>query len=142
MLAESGKTVAVIGETGSLPYLGSRSAPWGRYPRLFVDTITKKKLHGLVDALRRDPPDYVYLRLPAESELLATAAGATGDPSAEDYRQFYRAVVFGVGPGADSPYPDTWEALQSAVVESYELDGANAAYEVWKLDPAGSNRQP
>jgi hypothetical protein len=140
-LAESGKTVAVIGETGSLPYLKSGSAPWGRYPRLFVDTITKEKLEGLVDALRRDPPDYVFLRLPTESALMAAVPGDTGGLSDEDYRQFYRAVVFGVGPGPNSPYPDTWEALESAVEKSYELDGANAAYEVWKLKPAGSEQQ-
>jgi hypothetical protein len=140
-LAESGKAVAVIGETGSLPYLTSDAAPWGRYPRLFVDTITKEKLQGLVDSLRQDPPDYVLMRLPAESELLATVPGDTRDLSEEDYRQFYRAVVFGVGPGPNSPYPDTWEALQSAVEDSYELEGTNAAYEVWKLNPAGSQQQ-
>lgn len=140
-LAGSGKTVAVIGETGSLPYMKSGSAPWGRYPRLFVDTITKEKLEGLVDALKRDPPDYVFLRLPTESALMTAVPGDTRGLSDEDYRQFYRAVVFGVGPGPNSPYPDTWEALQSAVEESYELDGTNAAYEVWKLKPAGSEQQ-
>ncbi len=140
-LAESGKTVAVIGETGSLPYLKSSAAPWGRYPRLFVDTITNEKLQGLVDSLRRDPPDYVFMRLPTESALLTAVPGDTQELSDEDYRQFYRAVVFGVGPGPNSPYPDTWEALRSAVEETYELDGANAAYEVWKLNPDSSQQQ-
>lgn len=137
-LTESGSTVAVIGETGSLPYLRSGSAPWGRYPRLFVDTITREKLQRLVDSLEQDPPDYVFMRLPTQSALMTATPGATSGLSEEDYRQFYRAVIFGVGPGANSPYPDTWEALQSVVEQLYRPEGANAAYEVFKLNPPRS----
>lgn len=137
-LTRAGRTVAVIGETGSLPYLEGGSAPWGRYPRMFVDTITNTKLKGVVDSLERHPPDYVFFRKPTESALMAAGPGPANNPSEEDYRQFYRAVVFGVGPGPNSPYGDTWEALRSAVEGLYRREGDNAAYEVFKLNPSGS----
>lgn len=138
-LTDSGATVAVIGETGSFPYLGTNSAPWGRYPRMFVSVFTKDKLAELGDRLEEDSPDYVFLRIAADSEMLRDS-GEPGrvktDYSRKDYDELYRAVLFGVGPTPDSPYSDTWNELISTVHKRYRLQQTSGPYEIWKLNAA------
>ena len=105
---------------------------------MFVSAFTKTKQQSLSRELVRNPVDVVLLRLPANTRLLDNPAGDTEgfEPGPQDYEELYRALVFGVGPTAASPYSDTWTELISAISERYRRQGTLGPYEVWTIAPA------
>ncbi len=110
-----GRSVAVIDESGSIFYLASGQEPFGRYPRMFLNMYSKRNERRVLDALTRERPDYVLTRAPLEST----------DP---DYLSWF---YFGVGPRADTPYPDTWAHLLDRVELNYTLEEQMRPFELW-----------
>lgn len=119
-LQRDGNTFGVIDETGSLFYLATDTAPYGRYSRAFTATHTKQLLEQLTQALEQDPPDYILTRLPIVLDTAEFAAWSS----------------FGYGPSYRSPYLDTWEALLDVVHRRYELQTEIRPFQIWRLtDP-------
>jgi hypothetical protein len=113
----AGKTFAVIDETGSLFYLATDTAPFGRYSRIFTATHTKMLVRQVRDSLERSLPDYILTRRPLE-------------PGTAEYGNW---VSFGIGPRQDSHYGDTWEELSTVIEQNYRLDADVAPFEIWTL---------
>jgi hypothetical protein len=122
-LGASGKTTAVIDETGSLFYLASGTAPYARYNRIFRTAYTKRMIGELRDDLAQHPPDYVLTRLPLVAGTSTAAQWA----------------LFGPGPRKDSPYLDTWNGLLSVVHRGYSLEGREGPFEIWRLSASPSS---
>lgn len=120
-LQREGNTFGVIDETGSLFYLATDTAPYGRYSRSFTATHTKQLLARLTETLEQNPPDYILTRLPVEP----------------DTAEFNQWSSFGYGPYHRSPYFDTWGALLDVVHRLYELQTEIPPFQIWRLtDPA------
>lgn len=119
-LDRAGERVAVIDESGSLFYLASDTAPWGRYPRIFVVLTTVDKLEEITESLEDDPPDYILTRQPIQ-------------PDSELYDRWW-FTSFGLGPNPDSTYSDTWEGLLSEVRANYRLQGVHEPFGLWRYD--------
>lgn len=119
-LDRAGKRVAVIDESGSLFYLASDTAPWGRYPRVFVVLTTLQKLEEVTGSLEDDPPDYILTRRPVQ-------------PNTDVYERWW-FTSFGLGPHPDSTYSDTWEGLLSVVRENYRLLSVQEPFGLWRYD--------
>jgi hypothetical protein len=115
----SGKTFAVIDESGSLFYLAADTVPWGRYPRPFVSLHTKAKLAAFSSSLRRNPPDYVLTRMELDR----------GSPLYDRWP----STPFGLGPNPDTPFADTWKELSSTIHRLYRLDRTIPPFELWSL---------
>ncbi|MEX2586633.1 MAG: hypothetical protein WD602_01385 [Actinomycetota bacterium] len=117
-LADAGMTLAVIDETGSLFYLAADTAPWSRYPRLFVSLHTQHKLAEVVERLRNHPPDYVLTRMPTSVDSA--------------HLQRYPPSMFGLGPHPHTPYADTWRRLGAVVSERYALESTTGPFELYR----------
>jgi len=117
-LSRENRSLAIIDETGSLFYLASGSAPFGRYPRVFVNMYTKQNERKVADSLTHQRPQYV---------LTLTQLEAT-DPNSEGWR------YFGAGSGSNSPYyPDTYANLLNQIHEDYRLQDRVGPFELWAL---------
>ncbi|MEX2586632.1 MAG: hypothetical protein WD602_01380 [Actinomycetota bacterium] len=108
---------AVVDETGSLFYVATGTAPYGRYSRPFTAAHTKDLVEDVRRSFKQDPPDYVLIRLGIEPETL----------------EFVVWGRFGYGPGPYSHYQDTWEILIEAVHQDYELESEIFPYQLWRL---------
>jgi hypothetical protein len=113
-----GKTLAVLDESGSTFYLAGNTAPWSRYPRLFVMAYSRQKLEHLEARLVAEAPDFILTRMGPGT----ASAGYPAWPPA-----------FGVGPGPSSPFPDTWAALEAVVRSRYLLESSLPPYQLWRL---------
>jgi hypothetical protein len=112
--SRSGKTFAVIDESGSLFYLASETAPWGRYSRLFPMMVRKEQVVQVKEFLKRHPPDLVVTRMPKQVG-------------------YERWAWFGLGPLPDSLFADTRDALLTVVRQRYRLETEMKPFEVWRL---------
>lgn len=115
MLNLQGRSVAIIDESGPILYLASGQPPFGRYPRMFLNMYSVEKEKKVLDALTREAPDYVLTRAPVENT----------DPDYETW------AFFGVGPRADTPYPDTWADLLERVELDYVLEEQMPPFQLW-----------
>lgn len=110
-----GKTFAAIEGGGSLFYLATDTAPWGRYSRLFVSLRTREQLRKAVADLKDHPVDYVLIRGPGEVDAR--------------YEQ-WPLYSFGFGLWPDSFFSDTREAFGEAVQNDYQLVERIGPYEL------------
>ncbi len=115
-IEDRGETFAVIDETGSLFYVPTESAPFGRYGRIFLATHTKQLVNDMEQDLIDAAPDYILIRT-------RSARGGMG----------YEAWnVFGLGPDPASYYNDVWEQLGEIVKSDYRLEQPMLPYELWR----------
>lgn len=61
-LAPSGRTVAVLDQTGPMFHLASGTTPWGRFSPLFHEMFDQDRLDSVQATFRQSPPDVVVIR--------------------------------------------------------------------------------
>lgn len=113
---QAGGTFAVVDETGSLFYLATGTAPFGRYSRIFLATHTKELVSDVQESLAEEAPDFVLVRT-------KSSRGGWG---------FESWNSFGLGPDPLTYYPDTWKAMDEVINSGYELEREIEAFQLWR----------